>query len=172
MKADPFWIPGPWRGRLSMVARPRGGDWLDDEARAWRGAGIDVVVSLLESDEAIQLGLTEERQAAERQALSFVSFPIPDRGVPASSEAAIEVIGRILTGLRAGNNVAVHCRQGIGRSGLIAAAVLVSSGLQPEQAMEIVSSARGIPIPETLVQRRWIQGVPSRVPVTNESGLP
>jgi protein-tyrosine phosphatase len=171
MKTDLFWIPGPWRGRLAIVARPRGGDWLDDEAVAWRRAGIDVVVSLLEDDEAVQLGLVDERHAAESHAVVFLSFPIPDRGVPASTEAAIEVIGRIASELKAGHNVAVHCRQSIGRSGLIAAGVLVNSGIHAEPAMETVSSARGISVPETLEQRRWIEELPSRVPVTNQSGI-
>jgi len=123
MKADLFWVPGPWRGRLAMAARPRGGDWLDDEASAWRRAGIDVVVSLLEDEEAAQLDLVDERQAAEGQAISFVSFPIPDRGVPVSIDAAIATSGRIASQLAAGKNVAVHCRQGIGRSGLISVGV-------------------------------------------------
>src|SRR5262245_5849952 len=164
MRADLFWIPGPWRGRLAIAARPRGGDWLDDEATAWRRAGIDVVVSLLEDDEAAQLDLVDERQAAESRAIGFISFPIPDRGVPASTEAAIELIGHIAAQLEAGKNVAVHCRQGIGRSGLIAAGVLMNSGLQPEKAMETVSSARGIAVPETLEQRRWIEQLASWVP--------
>src|SRR5215831_7337638 len=136
MRADLFWIPGPWRGRLAIAARPGGGDWLDDEATAWRGAGIDVVVSLLEDDEAAQLDLVNERQASEGRAISFVSFPIPDRGLPAATEAAIEVIGHIAAQLEAGKNVAVHCRQGVGRSSLIAAGVLINSGLQAEKAIE------------------------------------
>ena len=164
MRADLFWIPGPWRGRLAIAARPRGGDWLDDEATAWRGAGIDVVVSLLEDDEAAQLDLVNERQASEGRAMSFVSFPIPDRGLPASTEAAIEVIGHIAAQLEAGKNVAVHCRQGVGRSSLIAAGVLINSGLQAEKAIETVSSARGVVVPETLEQRRWIEQLASCVP--------
>ena len=68
MKTDLFWVPGPWRGRLAIARRPRGGDWLDDEASAWRQADIDVVVSLLENDEAAQLDLLRERQAAEKGA--------------------------------------------------------------------------------------------------------
>jgi len=107
-----------------------------------------------------------ERQAAEGQAVSFISFAIPDRGVPASTAAAIEVVGRIATELSSGHNVAVHCRQGIGRSGLIAAGVLMSSGFRAEQAMEAVSSARGISVPETPEQRRWLEELPPRVPVT------
>ena len=61
MTPDLFWIPGPWRGRLAIASRPRGGDWLEDETNGLRQAGIDVVVSLLESDEVAQLDLLDER---------------------------------------------------------------------------------------------------------------
>lgn len=157
MKAELFWIPGPWRGRLAIASRPRGGDWLDDEAGAWREADVDVVVSLLENDEAAQLNLLHERQAAEDHDIDFISFPIPDRGVPASMQDAVSLIARIGAQLEAGKNVAVHCRQGIGRSGLIAAGVLMTSGAGPAEAMQIVSSARGVAVPETLAQRQWTE---------------
>jgi protein-tyrosine phosphatase len=171
MEAELFWISGPWGGRLAISSRPRGGDWLEDEARAWRRAGVDVVVSLLEDDEAAQLDLLGERHATEGEAINFVSFPIPDRGVPASTKAAIEVIGRIAAQLVAGKNVAVHCRQGVGRSGMIAAGLLVSSGLHPQSAIETVGSARGISVPETPEQRQWIERLPSHVAVPTETGF-
>lgn len=165
IRPDVFWIPGPWRGRLAIATRPRGGDWLDDEARAWRRAGVDSVVSLLEDEETNQLELVNEGHAAECQGMSFVSFPIPDRGVPASIEAAVAVIGRIASQLDVGKNVIVHCRQGIGRSGMIAAGVLINSGMSAAQALKIVSSARGLSVPETPDQRKWIEQLPSRAPV-------
>ncbi|MBZ5595461.1 MAG: tyrosine protein phosphatase [Acidobacteriia bacterium] len=166
MKADLFWIPGPWRGRLAIATRPRGGDWLDDEASAWRQADIDVIVSLLENEEADQLDLLDERRVAEDHALCFISFPIPDRSVPASLQEAVLLMGGITAQLEAGKNVAVHCRQGIGRSGLIAAGVLIASGTSPAEAMQIVSSARGIPVPETTEQRRWTERLPSGLALT------
>ena len=67
MSRDLFWIPSNGPGRLAIALRPRGGDWLDDEARAWRRAGVDVVVSLLKADEEQQLNLAGERDAAERE---------------------------------------------------------------------------------------------------------
>ena len=165
MNPDFFWIPGPWRGRLAVATRPRGGDWLEDEAIGWRRAGIDVIVSLLEEHEASELDLVDEPKVAEANGMRFISFPIPDRGVPASSPAAASLITAISDVLEKGKNVAVHCRQGIGRSGLIAAGVLASSGFNPERAIEVVSSARGQTIPETPDQRLWVQRLPSQPPV-------
>ena len=52
-----YQIQGPWRGRLAIVPRPRGGEWLDDDVRALKEQGFDLVVSLLTPDEAIDLGL-------------------------------------------------------------------------------------------------------------------
>jgi hypothetical protein len=77
MQADLFCSPGPWRGHLDVAARPRSGDWYDDEGSTWRQAGIDLVLSLLEIDEAAELGLGEEPQAAENHGIGFISFQYP-----------------------------------------------------------------------------------------------
>jgi protein-tyrosine phosphatase len=164
MRSDLYWIPVPWPGRLAIAARPRGGDWLADEAIGWRRAGIDVVVSLLEEDEAAQLNLADEAQAAETENIRFISFPIPDLGVPASLRRAVSVMSEIDSALRAGKNVAIHCRQGIGRSGLIAAGVLAVAGINPDEAIRVVSSARGLSVPETDEQRLWLRRLPASPP--------
>ena len=161
MNPDLFWIPGPWPGRLAVVARPRGGDWLEDEASGWRQAGLDVVVSLLENEEADQLGLAREGDVAEAKGVHFISFPIPDRGVPPSTPAVLLLLRNIVEALQEGRNVAVHCRQGIGRSGLIAAGVLVNSGIGTQQAIDVVTASRGLTVPETPTQLQWIQHLPS-----------
>ena len=157
MRPDLFWIPSHGPGRLAIALRPRGGDWLDDEARAWRRAGVDVVVSLLEPEEEAQLNLAGERDAAERNDIQFVSFPVVDRGVPSSIQATVSLLKSITNALKNGKNVAVHCRQGIGRSGLIAAAVLMSTGSTPDAAIDAVTMARGLTVPETPEQVRWLQ---------------
>ncbi len=160
MNPDVFWIPGPWPGRLAVVTRPRGGDWLDDEASGWRRAGLDVVVSLLETEEASQLDLSGEGAVAESKGMQYISFPIPDRGVPSSTPASLGLLKEITKALDEGKNVAVHCRQGIGRSGLIATGVLVASGTPVEAAPKVVSTARGLTVPETPAQLQWVRQLP------------
>src|ERR1051325_6353753 len=75
-------ISGSWRGKLFLSSRPRGGDWLEDEGSGWRRYGIDQIVSLLTGDEEQELGLGDEASEALKHDLAFVSYPIPDRGVP------------------------------------------------------------------------------------------
>ncbi len=158
-----FWIPGPWRGRLAIVLRPRGGDWLVDEFQGLRGAGIGAIVSLLEPQEAVLMDLSEEAAAAGDAGMRFLSLPILDRSVPNSTAAAIAVAGEIDDELRRGVNVAIHCRQSVGRAGLMAAAVLTASGVEPRRAFEIVSAARGVEVPETVEQRNWLLHLPAGV---------
>lgn len=70
-------------------------------------------------------------------------------------------MNEIAAALGQGKSVAVHCRQGLGRSGLIAAGLLTMSGIGAEKAIEVVSGARGEAIPETQAQRNWIQQLSS-----------
>jgi protein-tyrosine phosphatase len=139
-----------------LSARPRGGDWLEDEVTAWRSAGVNTVVSLLTDEEVHDLDLSGENGAVNANGMSFVSFPIPDRQVPSSQTEMRAALEKIESALASGKNVVVHCRQGIGRSGLVGACLLVSKGLNPEKAVKDLSVARGTMIPETEEQRRWI----------------
>lgn len=88
MKPVLYRIPGPWSGSLAIAARPRGGDWLDDELRGWRDSGVDVMVSLLEPDETIQLDLGKKRHRQRRTASgSFRSqYPIAVYRYPGSPQ--------------------------------------------------------------------------------------
>ena len=165
MGAKVFWIAGPWRGRLGIVPRPRGAEWLDDDTRAWRDAGIDVVVSLLEPAEEAELALAGESASSAARGLGFRSFPIPDRSVPHSREAVARLVEQIVAELQAGKNVALHCRQGLGRSPLIAAAALITGGQSAAAAIDAVRRSRGLDVPETPMQRQWISdsGVGTRM---------
>jgi hypothetical protein len=102
MIPDLFWIMGPWRGRLAISTRPRGGDWLEDEIRGWHSAHVDSVVSLLEKDEERQLQLDGEGTVAEANGIHFISFPIVDRGVPTSTPSAVSLLRSVNRALERG----------------------------------------------------------------------
>jgi predicted protein tyrosine phosphatase len=125
LTAGLYWIKGPWPGRLAIVARPRGGDWLEDEVRSWARSGLQVIVSLLTPQETAEFDLTNQGALCRSNGIEFVSFPIPDRGVPSSGEETLRLVRALEGHLAAGTNVGIHCRQGIGRSGLAAACALL-----------------------------------------------
>lgn len=150
------WVDGPWQGKLALAARPRGGDWLADEIGAWQQDGVSTVVSLLEPHEERDLDLTSERDEAEKRGMTFLSFPIADRDVPISQTGLGKTLDIMHRELIAGKGVVLHCRQGVGRTGLVAACLLVSDGIGTQEAIDRLISARGVEVPETAKQRRWI----------------
>jgi protein-tyrosine phosphatase len=143
------------RGRLAIMARPRAGDWLEVDVAGWKTAGVDLVVSLLEREEVSELGLQQEAGLCRTSGIEFISFPIPDRGVPDIRQTL--GIGRsIASTIADGRSVAVHCRAGIGRSSIIAACAMICSGIPASEALTLIGAARGVMVPDTEEQRDWI----------------
>jgi protein-tyrosine phosphatase len=102
------------------------------------------------------MDLRGEANAVRAQGMSFTSFPILDRQIPKSESKLAEILESVTRDLTNNKNILVHCRQGIGRSGLVAACLLIKKGMSPGAAIDLVSEARGVPIPETVEQREWI----------------
>jgi protein-tyrosine phosphatase len=152
MRPALFTISRTGPGTLSTMARPRGGDWLDDEMRCLTAAGVSVLVSLLTDTEMTELGLSAEPQAAHAAGLAFHQLPTPDRHVP-DPAASITLAATLREHLAAGQSVALHCRNGIGRSSTLAAIILIQDGIEPDQVWSLISAARGLTVPDTLDQR-------------------
>jgi protein-tyrosine phosphatase len=143
--------------RLGIMPRPRGNDWLSDDLRLLRRAGVDVVVSALTIPEVEELGLTEEAKECAQSGLVFISFPIEDRSVPTSQEEFSALVDQLLEHSRNGRVIAVHCRAGIGRASMIAACVLIRKGLSLDSVFQTIEEARGRTVPDTLEQRQWVE---------------
>lgn len=155
MQPTLFAIERTGYGRLSTMARPRGGDWLHHEFRALARTGVTIVVSLLTDAEAAELNLLSEADAARAAGIEFYRLPTPDREVPDRS-AVLAIAGMLVHQLAEDASVAVHCRFGIGRSSTLAAAVMVLEGTDPEDAWARISAARGMSVPDTSSQRDFI----------------
>jgi protein-tyrosine phosphatase len=150
-----FWVPCD-RGRLGVMPRPRGGDWLEDEVRALREQGVDVLASLLTPEEADELDLHTEAAACAGAGIRFVNHPVPDRGLPDSAAAFRETAHSLSGEIENGATVVVHCRQGIGRASMLAVAILTVRSVPVPEAFERVATARGRPVPDTPEQRAWV----------------
>ncbi len=156
MECKVFWLEQPAHPRLGILPCPRGGARLEDEVASLKRQGTDVLVSMLTEEETEELELQDEPDHCARNAIEFVSFPVPDREVPAHYDPFVSFVKLLLNRLAEGKRIAIHCFAGIGRSGLAASCLLVAQGMSPDAAIRVVSSARGFAIPDTDEQENWI----------------
>lgn len=159
MRPTLFTVDHPGPGRLSTMARPRGNDWLDDEMAALKAAGVAILVCALTEPEREELGLAEEPRSAAAAGLRFVEIPIPDRTVP-DLPAILPALRQLAAELADGAHVVTHCRAGIGRSSLLAAALLILNGTAADTAWRRIERARGLAVPDTAEQREWTNYIP------------
>lgn len=145
------------RGWLAVMAKPVAGEWIGDEFSGIARLGVSAMVSLLERHEVRELGLGDAPALCAARGMAFTSFPIADRGLP-PSPAVFALVREIGRRIEEGTNTVIHCRAGIGRTGLLAAAVLVRHGHTPEAAFRLVSAARGVQVPDTAEQYDWVVG--------------
>ena len=156
MIAEMYKIGTMGNGFVAIMARPS----LEADAPASivniARLGIQQVVSLLEPSEARSLGLDSEREQVKAHAMGFISFPIPDMGLPPSVEEFAQLSNKLFRQVNAGVNTLIHCHAGIGRSGLLVAGILLHCDMDPQQAFAYASRMRGIRVPETNQQEQWL----------------
>lgn len=142
-------------GRLGMTFAPgkkqrdaMTGRWdrsLDaDLARLRDEYRTDLLVSLMEEHEYEELGIAGLREKAADYGIEVLWLPVSDAMCPEPEDQFDEAVARIVGMLRDGKTVVIHCKGGLGRTGLTAAACLLfaSSGMAAGEAMEIVRRAR------------------------------
>jgi protein-tyrosine phosphatase len=123
---------------------------------------VGVLVCLLTKEEVAEVGLTEEAAACVACGIQFVSFPIPDRGTPSAGQETLGALRALADLLAQEKAVAIHCRQGVGRSALVAAGVLALLGTLPGAAFDRIAHVRGCPVPDTAEQRDWLEKFAAR----------
>ncbi len=141
-------------GQLYIMPHPPS-KGLENHMAHFKSLDINVIVSHLKPFEVENLGLTQESTLAQSHDIEFISYPIPDHRRPNRAEF-LPFINQLYDRLLSGQNMAIHCRAGIGRTGVTASCLLIKNGLSPQEAMCQVSSARGIRIPETKEQFDFI----------------
>jgi protein-tyrosine phosphatase len=143
--------------RLGIMARPRGDDWLENEIRELKKQNVQVMVSLLEQDEIIELGLRQQAELCAKQDIEYINFPIPDRGIPKQDNRLRNFIIQLKEKIDSGHTVIIHCRMGIGRSAIIAGCLLFKAGNKTNEVIAHISKIRGLRVPDTDEQIAWLK---------------
>jgi protein-tyrosine phosphatase len=156
--ATVYWVCPLGKGRLAIILRPKGHPALEDDLKALKAEGIDVVVSLLEESEARSLGLAEEGRLAVAAGMEFYRLPCTDMGVLhlPTAKPDIDALRRALAD---GKSLGLHCRMSMGRAPTLAATLMKLHGIAPDQAWEMISTARGLAVPDTQGQVDWVEAL-------------
>lgn len=153
LRIDSVRIPGI-TGNIGITLCPGkkieslfGGTWyrdLDTDMQVIKAWGTDALVTLLEDHEFEMMSVCELPDKVRKIGIKYYHLPIRDVSVP-NNRFRWEW-NRVGPELRAilisGGKLVIHCRGGLGRSGMIAAHLLVEFGTNPEKAIIMVKTAR------------------------------
>lgn len=133
---------------------------VDDDLHAIHLWGASAVLSLVESHEFARLGVPDLGARILKSGMAWLHHPVADMGVPTTRlfGASTDVGQDVLNRLRAGERVVVHCAAGLGRTGTMAAALLVACGVEPDSAIAQVRHARPGTL-ETAGQEAYVRGL-------------
>ena len=154
----------PLDARLGLTLCPgkkdRSQGWdrdLATDVRAIRNWGATTILTLIEEHEFRLLAIETLAEEVRRFGMEWLHLPIRDVDIPDERfEKAWNVSGpAIHERLDAGQRILIHCRGGLGRTGLVAALILVERGTEPRSAIHRVRAARPHAI-ETNAQERYV----------------
>ena len=139
------------------------GSWERDlriDIQAVKSWGATAWLNLLTTTEMLDLKVGNLEVAVKGSGIRYYRLPIEDGGVPdATFEKSWETVGKQLRAeLLRGGKILIHCKGGLGRSGMIAARLIVELGaMTPEEAIGRVRVSRPGAI-ETREQERHVWG--------------
>ena len=166
----------PDMGRVGITICPgkhqadaMSGSWARDlktDLDAIEHWGAVAVATLIETREMEALGVTSLGDGVTSRNMAWYHLPIPDVTAPNSDfEERWLIAGAELRDLlRAGFDVLVHCKGGLGRAGTIAAQLLIELGWSSKEAITEVRRVRPGAI-ETSDQERHLQTVRTIAPM-------
>ena len=147
-KADPWARTGPARRDLR------------EDLAAIKNWGAALIVTLMEDFELETLGVKDLGKAAMALGMEWRQWPVMDATPLRLREDDApgqwdDQIREFAARLDQGEKIFVHCRGGLGRTGTLAARILIEKGLAPAEAVALVRQARHGAI-ETPEQERYI----------------
>jgi len=139
-------LPDNVRGKIYLHSMPGRYEPLEQLLLELSNKGIQMVISLASMDE-IRAKAPDYAKAIATGAMPFerISFPIKDFSVPKDKESYLQFVRKVAKYVKAGESILIHCGAGKGRTGTVAASVLLALGFNKSDALERIQSAGSYP---------------------------
>jgi protein-tyrosine phosphatase len=150
-------------GCLGITPLPGRSDAIDADVEAIVAWGASVVVSMTELSEMNEFGSKDLGPLLEARKVDWLHIPVRDFGGLPEQQAQEwpALSARLRRTLKDGGKVLVHCRGGLGRSGMIVLRLLCELGENPEAALLRLRAVRPGAV-ETAEQMAWAKsGLPT-----------
>ena len=117
---------------------------LSSSVKTIKQAGATSIVTMLSDEELAQLEVTELGNTITSAGLKWFQLPVEDDAEPNLDfeERFSEVRDELLKQIESGETIAIHCRGGSGRTGLMAAILLLESGAYWTDVKPLIQSMR------------------------------
>lgn len=132
-------------GRLLFTPCPASkGTTLNDAIMTLKQAGASGIISLMADTELAENGAAHIGDACQAIDLQWYQLPIADDAAPAEDFQAAwqQYSAEIIQRLKAGETLAIHCKGGSGRTGLIAAQIVLAAGGELTATIAAVQALR------------------------------
>ncbi|BCE03114.1 protein-tyrosine phosphatase family protein [Marinicellulosiphila megalodicopiae] len=109
-----------------------------------KNAGASAVLTLMLESEIYELGVTELKTLCEELDMQWIHLPIVDEGAP---EETFELLWsqfkhEIHAILNDKESIAIHCKGGSGRTGIVAGKILLERGANFDSTIEQIKALR------------------------------
>jgi ADP-ribosyl-[dinitrogen reductase] hydrolase len=118
------------------------------------------VVTLMEKHELARYSVSTIGEEVRARGMEWLHLPIVDADIPdeAFKKLWVDAGPKLHAWLGEGRRILLHCRGGLGRTGTIAARMLIELGMEPGAAVTAVRAARAGTL-ETWAQEAYVRAL-------------
>lgn len=145
VSSHPSWSLPIQQGTLLLTPCPgTQGIELCESLSQLKAIGATAVITLMTAAELDEEGFQDFSSVVKEAGLDWFHLPVPDFGVPgADFELAWDACRlELQQRLHSGDTLAVHCKGGSGRTGMVAAKLMLDAGFAPEDAITAIQALR------------------------------
>lgn len=136
---------------------------LAESVSILKQAGAVAVISTVTAEEMTKLNVPTLGTEIQSQGLAWFALPIEDDCAPAADfdAAFAHAKQQILSLIEGKNTLAIHCRGGSGRTGLVAAIIMLEQGIAWPEVQSRIQALR----PKALIVPAHIQYLAKHYPI-------
>lgn len=137
---------------------------LEQAIENLKAAGATAIVTLMPDAEMIENGVGDLPPQTKARGMAWYHLPVEDEGAPTEAFAAAwqQAGPAIHSHLDNHEAVAIHCKGGAGRTGIVAAQILMERGLSMPQTVAQVKAVRPTAFSHD-VQVKYIEQLATRL---------